>query len=172
MAAWVAAHRPDLDWLCPQLPPSPRAAIDGVFAAIADWPRERMAVDRQLARRLLRDRGGRAHRLPRRASQSRRSSRRATSPPTSASTTAWHSDERFFFRAEYIDELLRARAAGAAHRPERYFAVIAKGDEVLSWREMSGRYAGSPMRLIEGSDHALSDFDALPAARSPASSAC
>ena len=24
---------------------------------------------------------------------------------TSASTTAWHSDERFFFRAEYVDEL-------------------------------------------------------------------
>jgi predicted esterase YcpF (UPF0227 family) len=24
---------------------------------------------------------------------------------------------------------------------------------------MSGRYAGAPMRLIEGSDHALTDFD-------------
>ena len=42
---------------------------------------------------------------------------------------------------------------------DRYFAVIAKGDEVLSWREMSERYAGARIRLIEGSDHALSDFD-------------
>ena len=42
---------------------------------------------------------------------------------------------------------------------ERYFAIIAKGDEVLSWREMSARYAGRRIRLIEGSDHALSDFD-------------
>lgn len=42
---------------------------------------------------------------------------------------------------------------------QRYFAVIAKGDELLDWREMSARYAGCPMRLIEGSDHGLSDFD-------------
>jgi predicted esterase YcpF (UPF0227 family) len=37
--------------------------------------------------------------------------------------------------------------------------VIAKGDEVLSWHEMSERYAGCRMRLLEGGDHALSDFD-------------
>ena len=52
----------------------------------------------------------------------------------------------------------------AITRPARYFAVIAKGDEVLDWREMAGRYAGAQLRLLEGSDHALSDFDAhLPA---------
>ena len=46
----------------------------------------------------------------------------------------------------------------------RLLAVIAKGDEVLSWHEMSGAYAGCPIRLLEGSDHALSDFaDHLPA---------
>ena len=44
-------------------------------------------------------------------------------------------------------------------RPERYLAVIAKGDEVLDWREMTARYPGCPQRLIEGSDHGLSDFD-------------
>ena len=44
--------------------------------------------------------------------------------------------------------------------PGRYLAVIAKGDEVLDWREMSARYAGCNVKLLEGSDHALSDFDA------------
>ena len=34
----------------------------------------------------------------------------------------------------------------------------AKGDELLSWREMSTRYGGCRIRLIEGSDHALSDL--------------
>ena len=43
MQAWVRANRPDLAWLCPQLPPSPRAAIDAVFAATSTgrasaWP--------------------------------------------------------------------------------------------------------------------------------------
>jgi predicted esterase YcpF (UPF0227 family) len=49
---------------------------------------------------------------------------------------------------------------GAVTRPERYFAVISKGDEVLDWREMTGRYPGARLQLIEGGDHALSDFDA------------
>ena len=73
-------------------------------------------------------------------------------------TTAWHSDDPFVFRAKYVDEL-RAMAPGELTTPSRYFSVIAKGDEVLSWREMSGRYAASPMCLLDGSDHALTDFD-------------
>jgi predicted esterase YcpF (UPF0227 family) len=73
-------------------------------------------------------------------------------------TSAWHSDERFFFRAEYIAEL-RAIAPVTLSELDRYFAVIAKGDEVLSWVEMSERYRGARVKLLEGSDHALSDFD-------------
>jgi len=73
--------------------------------------------------------------------------------------TAWHSDERFFFRAEFIEEL-RALSPAALTKPERYFAVIAKGDEVLSWVEMNERYRGCRVKLLEGGDHALSDFDA------------
>ena len=38
-------------------------------------------------------------------------------------------------------------------------AVVATGDEVLSWREMRARYAACRLRVVEGSDHALSDFD-------------
>ena len=73
--------------------------------------------------------------------------------------TAWHDPaERFFFRPEYIDEL-RALQPGPITQPNRYLAVIAKGDELLDWREMTARYAGARVRLLEGSDHALSDFD-------------
>ena len=44
-------------------------------------------------------------------------------------------------------------------RPERYAAVIAKGDELLDWREMCARHTGATTLLLEGSDHALSDFE-------------
>ena len=74
--------------------------------------------------------------------------------------SAWHSEERFFFRADYIDELRAMAPPEPITAPERYLAVIAEGDELLSWREMRDRYPGSHVRLIEGSDHALSDFDA------------
>ena len=74
-------------------------------------------------------------------------------------TTAWHDDERLFFRPEFIDELRRI-APGALTRTARYLAVIAKGDEVLDWVEMSTRYAGCRVELLEGGDHALSDYEA------------
>jgi uncharacterized protein len=72
---------------------------------------------------------------------------------------SWHDPaERFFFQPGYVDEL-RALEAEAPAVPQDTFAVIAKGDEVLDWREMTARYPGSRIRLLEGSDHALSGFD-------------
>ncbi len=70
---------------------------------------------------------------------------------------AWHSDEEFEFRAEYVDELAPVACARIT-RPERYFLVAATGDEVLDWRQMIAHYPGARQRVIQGSDHGLSDF--------------
>ena len=159
LAAWVAQHRPAVRWWCPQLPPSPRAAVALVQAGIADWPAQGCAVVGSslggfYATAVAEVRGWPAVVL-----------NPAVDPARDLAAwigeqTAFHTpEERFFFRAEYIDEL-RALAVPALTRPERYFAVIAKGDELLSWREMAARYAGAQLRLLEGGDHALSDFDA------------
>lgn len=66
-----------------------------------------------------------------------------------------------------MDLVLDGVAACPAHgppglisRPERHAAVTAQGDEVLDCRAMTGRYPVARIRLLEGSDHALSDFDA------------
>jgi predicted esterase YcpF (UPF0227 family) len=157
-AAWVAAHRPDVTWRCPQLPPSPREAMTLIDALVSDWPAERSAV-------IGSSLGGYyATVLAERLSWRAVLLNPAVDPARDLAgyigeIKAWHSDEQFFFRAEYIAEL-RALAPAAITRRERYFAVIAKGDEVLDWREMSARYAGCRIKLIEGSDHALSDFEA------------
>lgn len=158
VARWVAAHRPDVVWACPQLPPSPRAAMNDILDLIADWPRPTMAVIGSslggfYATAVAEHTGCRAVLL-----------NPAVDPARDLAgyigeTTAWHSEERFFFEPAYIEEL-RELTPGELTRPERYFGVIAKGDEVLSWQEMRARYRGSPMKLLEGSDHALSDFDA------------
>jgi uncharacterized protein len=74
-------------------------------------------------------------------------------------STAFHNPtERFDFRPEYVQELQALAPATISHR-KRYLPIIAKGDELLSWQEMCARYPGQPRRLIEGSDHALSDFE-------------
>ncbi len=72
-------------------------------------------------------------------------------------TTAWHSDEPFEFRREYIDELATLRVETIT-RPERYFLIAATGDEVLDYRDMVAHYAGARQHVIEGSDHAISEF--------------
>ena len=72
-------------------------------------------------------------------------------------TTAFHSDERFEFKREYIAEL-EALAVDRITRPERYFLLAATGDEVLDWREMTAHYPGARQDIIEGSDHGISEF--------------
>lgn len=72
-------------------------------------------------------------------------------------TTQFHSDEPFEFKREYIDEL-RALAVDAVTRPERYFLIAATGDEVLDYRDMVKHYAGARQHVIDGSDHGISEF--------------
>lgn len=72
--------------------------------------------------------------------------------------TLYHSDEPFVFLPEYVDELAEM-AAGKPARPERYYLLAAKGDEVLDWQEMADWFAGSQGHLLEGGDHGLSDFE-------------
>jgi len=157
MAAWVDEHAPRLTWWCPQLPPSPREAVELLTRGVAGWPIDRMAIVGSslggfyatvLAER-LRCKAGVLN--------------PAVDPARDLARyigeiTAWHSEERFFFLPAYVDQLRDMKPAELAD-PSRYFAVIATGDEVLDWREMSARYRGSHLRIVEGSDHALSDFD-------------
>jgi predicted esterase YcpF (UPF0227 family) len=158
VAAWVAAHRPDLVWACPQLPPSPREAMALVDTLIADWPRERMAVIGSslggFYATWVAERTGCPAVLLNPAVEPARDLAKYI-----GEQTFFHDpEERFFFRPEYVDEL-RALTRPAITHLERCFAVIAKGDEVLDWREMTARCQGARIKLLEGGDHALSDFD-------------
>ena len=63
----------------------------------------------------------------------------------------------FKFKPEYLEEL-RALHVPAITRPERYFLVAATGDELLGWREMTAAFPGARHKVIQGSDHGLSDF--------------
>ncbi len=71
--------------------------------------------------------------------------------------TGYHDGKPFLFHRHYLDEL-RTIESIALTRPERYLLIAAKGDELLDWREMVARYPGARHRVLEGSDHGLSDF--------------
>jgi len=63
----------------------------------------------------------------------------------------------FDFKPEYLEELKQLHVP-AITRPERYFLVAATGDELLDWREMVADFPGAKHKVIAGSDHGLSDF--------------
>lgn len=158
VASLMAEQFPHITWWCPQLPPSPRAAAALIAQGTADWPADRMAV-------IGSSLGGfYATWL---AGQQRCKTvllNPAVDPARDLAKyigeqTTWHDPaERFHFAPEFVDEL-RALEVGDLPHPERVWALIAKGDEVLDWREMTARYPGAQQVLLEGGDHALSDFE-------------
>ena len=159
MAALVAARYPGVIWWSPQLPPSPRDAMALLTQGVAGWPRMSMAV-------IGSSLGGfYATAVAERCGCKAVLLNPAVDPARDLAAyigeqTTWQNpDAHFFFEAHFVDEL-RALQAGPLTTPQNYLAVIAKGDEVLDWREMAARYAGARLRLLEGGDHALSDFDA------------
>jgi len=158
VAQRVAAQHPDLTWCCPALPPSPQAASRLIAGLSADWPSASMAVVGSslggfYATWLAEQRGCRAVLLNPAVDPARDLARHI------GSQTHWHDPtQRFYFEPGFVDEL-RQLGRGPLRDPQRYFCVIAKGDELLDWREMTARYQGAHLRLLEGSDHGLSDFD-------------
>ncbi len=157
VARWLQARHPGVTWWCPQLPPSPREAMDQVMAGIAGWPRATLGVMGSslggfYATCVAEATGCRAALLNPAVDPARDLARHI------GEQTTWQDPgERFFFEPGFVEEL-RALTPAAITRPERYHAVIARGDEVLDWREMSDRYAGARIQLLPGGDHALSDF--------------
>lgn len=158
LQAWLAQHRPQVHWWCPQLPPSPAEALALVEEGTSGWPAGRVAVVGSslggfYATVLAQRHGWRAVVL-----------NPAVDPARDLAAhigeqTAYHDPQlRFEFRREHVEQL-RAMRSGAPGVSRHTLAVIAQGDELLDWREMCARYEAVSVRIVEGSDHALSDFD-------------
>jgi uncharacterized protein len=157
MAHAVAQRHPQVVWCCPQLPPSPRQAMDEVAALVADWPRERMAVVGSslggfYASWVARQTGCKSVLLNPAVFPGRDLARHI------GAQTQWHQPETsFYFEAVFVDELHQLTAEGT-HAPGPELALIAQGDEVLDWREMRDRYPAAQQIILPGNDHAISDF--------------
>ena len=173
LAAWFAKHRPDMLWCCPQLPASPKASAQLITDLVKDWPHQQMCV-------IGSSLGGfyatwvaaqwrcKAILLNPAVHPARDLARYIGEHPV------WQNpDDHIFFDASFIDELKNLylgdglawlknpTAATATPDAADMLAVIATGDEVLDWQEMSKRYANVQRHIIQGSDHGLSDFEAI-----------
>ncbi|WP_175126274.1 YqiA/YcfP family alpha/beta fold hydrolase [Achromobacter animicus] len=161
MADAMAARGLTDAWACPQLPASPRQAIDLALGmardrlADADSPRELTVIGSSLggfyATWIAEQLGCKAVLLNPAVHAARDLATQV------GEHHMYHSGAPFVFLPEYVDELAAIHAPRIT-QPDRYFLVAATGDEVLDWREMRDRYAGCRQRIVQGSDHGLSDF--------------
>ena len=148
------------DLICPQLPPSPKAAMNLVLTLV-----ERYSAKGDNALAIVGSSlgGFYATWLAERFGCRAALINPAVDPLKDLDkhvgiTTEWHTGEPFEFKREYIDELA-ALKVGTITRPERYFLLAATGDEVLDYRDMVAHYAGAHQHVIAGSDHAVSEFE-------------
>jgi hypothetical protein len=153
-AALQARGRGD-DFVCPQLPASPRAAARLIETIVplgrpqplaligsslggyyATWAAERFGCRAVLLNPAVTPYRDLEHHLGRQS--------------------VYFSGATIEMRPEYLDEL-RALETPVT-RPQRYFLLAATGDAVIDWRTMVAKYAGCRQRVIQGSDHPISDF--------------
>lgn len=154
----MAARGMQGEFLCPLLPASPRAAAQLIEAAARLEDPQRLALVGSslggyyatwLAERI----GCRAVLLnPAITPYEDLSGHLGVQP-------VYFSRQTIEVKPEYMDEL-RTLDTPRITRPERYFLLAATGDEVIDWRTMATRYAGCRQRIIDGSNHEISDFAA------------
>jgi uncharacterized protein len=156
LRALMRAHGLEADYLCPQLPASPRAAAEVALAAAQLEPTERLvligsSLGGYYATWLAEKLGCRAVLLnPAIRPYEDLKGHLGRQP-------VFYSNNSIEMKPEYLDELLALEVARIT-RPERYFLLAATGDQLIDWRTMVERYVDCRQRVIEGSDHEISDF--------------
>ena len=145
------------DFACPQLPASPRAAVNVALATAAlEHPAKLALVGSSLggyyATWVAEQLGCRAVLLNPAVFPYRELASQLGRHPV------YFSDQTVELTGDHLAEL-RGADTPRITRPERYFLIAATGDEVIDWTTMAAKYSGCRQRVIQGSDHALSDFD-------------
>ena len=155
----MAELRRGREFLCPELPHSPREAIALLAAAIESNATAGGEPDRELAGRLLRDSARRALRAARRSGESGGGAvRSAWRPPsgrrpiciqafaTSSRTPIWRS-----CRSLEVERVT----------PERYLLIVAPATKCWTIGPRSSGTAAAEQIVVEGGDHGFSGFEAL-----------
>jgi predicted esterase YcpF (UPF0227 family) len=143
------------EWLCPMLPVSPREAIAEVEKLAEKAHGEITLIGSSLggfyATWLAEKHGWPAVLLnPAVVPQEDLSAYLGEQP-------LWHGGGSIVVEPRHLDEL-RALSVTSITRPERYYLIASTGDEVLDYRTMLDHYPHVRTTLIEGGDHAISDF--------------
>ena len=172
MAQWLAREHPGVYWACPQLPVTPLEAAAAIRLILKCWPADSSTVIGSslggfYATWAAAEQGLSAIVLNPAVHPARDLAAYIGIHP------CWHDPSQHIeIKPVYMQEIKTLYVGSgldfltesekskspALADTERLLAVIAKGDELLDWREMAARYARAQTYLLPGSDHGLSDF--------------
>jgi uncharacterized protein len=145
-----------VEYICPQLPASPRAAAELVLARVAGVEAQKLClIGSSLG-------GYYATWVAERIGCAAVLLNPAVRPYDDLKSylgiqPVFFSDATIDVKPGYMEELVVLDTPRIT-APNRYFLVAATGDEVIDYRDMAAKYAGCRQRIIEGSDHSISDF--------------
>jgi predicted esterase YcpF (UPF0227 family) len=149
----------ELQWFCPQLPPSPKIAIAGVREYIDQTNFDQLSfmgssLGGYYATYLAEKYSSKSPQvtLLNPAIEPARDLEKYIGEQKS-----WHGDDIFYFKAAYIEELIKLYTPKIT-QAKRYNLIACKGDEVLDWQEMVAKYPGAHQLILEGGDHAISNY--------------
>jgi len=172
MAQWLAHQHPSVRWSCPTLPASPLEVALVIRQQLMEWPADSSVVIGSslggfYATWAAAQHGCSAILLNPAVHPARDLSGYVGVHP------CWHDpSQQIEVKHSHIEEMKclyvgrgqdclsepdRSMAPALAD-PERLLAVIAKGDDLLDWREMHARYAWAQTHVLQESDHGISDF--------------
>lgn len=137
---------------CPQLPVSPREAVDLAQSLIERAAKPVTLIGSSLGgyyATCLAERNGLRAVLANPSVASWRAAEKFLGEHENLYT-----GEAFEFNRAHIDEL-RALDVPAITRPERYWLLVETGDEVLDYRAAVAHYAGARQTVLEGGDHSF-----------------
>jgi uncharacterized protein len=158
MARYMAARGRQQELISPQLPPSPKEAIALCESLIAGVAAEDLSVigsslGGYYTRFLAEKFGCRGVAI----NPALRAWEKLEGQ-TGAQTFYHDQTEHFVFTYTHLEEL-RALDVARITRPKRYMLLAATGYELLDYREMVVGFPGAHVRVVQGSDHGMGDFE-------------
>ena len=156
MAERLEALGRNAEWCCPMLPVSPLETVALVEEIVAEEKPARVtlvgsSLGGYFATHLAEKHGWRAVLLNPAVVPQRDLSHYLGEQPL------WHGGGSIVVEPHHLDELRALGVAQITHS-ERYYLFAATGDEVLDYRTMLDHYPGVRTTLIQGGDHAISEF--------------
>lgn len=157
LGAWLAHHRPDVDFQCPHLSPYPTETARQLKALV---PRDRSPL--YLMGSSL---GGfwaawmaEQYRAPAVLINPAVAPWQFLPDYLEVDLKGYHTDDTYRLRAHHVDEF-RRYDVDPPSRPESLWLLVQTGDETLDYRQAVEKYRGAKQTVEPGGDHGFQAFE-------------